>query len=262
MKKLYTKRQITEAISYWEKQLKAGNYKMLNESDGDLCRSMWLVFQDLIAAHQVKAFAGGACEGSVYLAYHSREEALQNAAEDIKTFRARLEELGYDVVSEDIAVKAAESSLDDLSRHYPNKDQNVAINLKLADLIENPYGEDKYFNAPDGFKDEYGDFDLIKYLDHSHKIKLFKLPKEIKDAIAFIRNGGSAAYQYGFSYKGARAKSMSAQQAIKELQTVITGGAYPCCKWSFNGRFYRLSYEKINGKKTLLFNELGENDMF
>ena len=259
-KKQYTKRQITEAISYWEKQLKIGNYKMLNESDGDLCISMRFVFQDLIAAHQVKAFDGGACEGSVYLGYHSREEALQNAVEDIKTFRDHLEELGYDVVSEETAVKAVESSFDGLSKYYPDKDQAVTINL--SNLIEDPYGEDKYFTAPDGFKDEYGDYDLLKYINHSHKIKLFKLPKEIKDAIAFIRNGGVAAYQYGFSYRGARAKPVSAQWAIKELQTVITGGAYPCCKWSFNGRFNGLRYEKINGKKTLLFNELGENDMF
>ena len=55
---------------------------------------------------------------------------------------------------------------------------------------------------------------------------------------------------------------MSSQQAIKELQTVITGGANPYCKWGFNYRFNGLSYERINGKKTLLFTELGENDMF
>ena len=32
MKKTYTKKQITEAIAYWKKQLRAGNYKKLNES--------------------------------------------------------------------------------------------------------------------------------------------------------------------------------------------------------------------------------------
>ena len=32
MKKKYTKKQITEAIAYWEKQLKNGNYKKLLES--------------------------------------------------------------------------------------------------------------------------------------------------------------------------------------------------------------------------------------
>ena len=31
MKKTYTKKQITEAIAYWKKQLKAGNYKKLDE---------------------------------------------------------------------------------------------------------------------------------------------------------------------------------------------------------------------------------------
>ena len=33
MKKKYTKRQIAEAIAYWKKQLKLGNYKKLNESE-------------------------------------------------------------------------------------------------------------------------------------------------------------------------------------------------------------------------------------
>ena len=32
MKKKYTKKQITEAIAYWKKQLKAGNYKKIDES--------------------------------------------------------------------------------------------------------------------------------------------------------------------------------------------------------------------------------------
>lgn len=32
MKKTYTKKQITEAIAYWEKQINAGNYKKVNES--------------------------------------------------------------------------------------------------------------------------------------------------------------------------------------------------------------------------------------
>lgn len=35
MKKKYTKKQIQEAINYWQKQLKAGNYKKVNESVND-----------------------------------------------------------------------------------------------------------------------------------------------------------------------------------------------------------------------------------
>jgi hypothetical protein len=34
MKKTYTKKQITEAITYWEKQLRAGNYRKLDEGWG------------------------------------------------------------------------------------------------------------------------------------------------------------------------------------------------------------------------------------
>lgn len=35
MKKQYTRKQIFEAIAYWKKQLRAGNYKKLNESEED-----------------------------------------------------------------------------------------------------------------------------------------------------------------------------------------------------------------------------------
>lgn len=36
MKKKYTKKQIQEAIAYWQRQIKRGNYKKLNESVEDL----------------------------------------------------------------------------------------------------------------------------------------------------------------------------------------------------------------------------------
>jgi hypothetical protein len=35
MKKQYTRKQITEALAYWEKQLRIGNYRKLNESKED-----------------------------------------------------------------------------------------------------------------------------------------------------------------------------------------------------------------------------------
>ena len=35
MKKTYTKKQIQEAINYWEKQLRIGNYERVNESAND-----------------------------------------------------------------------------------------------------------------------------------------------------------------------------------------------------------------------------------
>ena len=38
MKKQYTRKQITEAIAYWEKQLKAGNYKRADESVESMAR--------------------------------------------------------------------------------------------------------------------------------------------------------------------------------------------------------------------------------
>ena len=36
MKKTYTKKQITEAIAYWKKQLAKGNYRKINESEAEL----------------------------------------------------------------------------------------------------------------------------------------------------------------------------------------------------------------------------------
>lgn len=35
MKKRYTKKQIQEAIAYWERQLKSGNYRKVNESEDE-----------------------------------------------------------------------------------------------------------------------------------------------------------------------------------------------------------------------------------
>ena len=36
MKKPYTKKQIREAIAYWESQLKAGNYRKVNEAEDEV----------------------------------------------------------------------------------------------------------------------------------------------------------------------------------------------------------------------------------
>ena len=46
MKKTYTKRQIQEAISYWQKQLKLGNYKKVNESRYDIGMAAETYVQD------------------------------------------------------------------------------------------------------------------------------------------------------------------------------------------------------------------------
>lgn len=41
MNKRYTKKQILESIKYWEKQLRDGNYKKLDESAGPLKKYSW-----------------------------------------------------------------------------------------------------------------------------------------------------------------------------------------------------------------------------
>ena len=40
MKKKYTRKQITEAIAYWKKQLNEGNFKRLNESYDELIQKI------------------------------------------------------------------------------------------------------------------------------------------------------------------------------------------------------------------------------
>ena len=47
MNKQYTKKQITEAIAYWEKQLKLENYKKVNESN-DSTIDAWLKISEYI----------------------------------------------------------------------------------------------------------------------------------------------------------------------------------------------------------------------
>ena len=50
MKKTYTKKQITEAIAYWEKQLKAGNYKRVDESVESMARLKMQQVKEKLAA--------------------------------------------------------------------------------------------------------------------------------------------------------------------------------------------------------------------
>ena len=52
MKKRYTKKQIQEAINYWEKQLKLGNYKKVNESryDTDMAAEIYAQDEEEISA--------------------------------------------------------------------------------------------------------------------------------------------------------------------------------------------------------------------
>ena len=52
MKKRYTKKQIQEAINYWEKQLRTGNYKKVNESryDTDMAAETYAQDEEEISA--------------------------------------------------------------------------------------------------------------------------------------------------------------------------------------------------------------------
>ena len=101
MKKKYTKKQITEAIAYWKKQLSTGNYLKINESTSDIND----LLQDLVNSERIQASYAEWCDSpsGVCLGYGDLEEgdALAAAAS-----------LAFLLSSASLARRAASSSLD------------------------------------------------------------------------------------------------------------------------------------------------------
>lgn len=99
---------------------------------------------------------------------------------------------------------------------------------------------------------------MLRWYDISgykiEKIKIQVIMKETKEeALKFIENGGKAVYRYGFAFKGARARTISKEDALEKLSKR---------GWSFGKGFYNLNWLTIDGETCLEFNELGENDMW
>ena len=90
MKKKYTKKQITEAIAYWKKQLSTGNYLKINESTSDIND----LLQDLVNSERIQASYAEWCDSpsGVCLGYGDLEEgdALAAAASDGATIEVVL----------------------------------------------------------------------------------------------------------------------------------------------------------------------------
>lgn len=71
------------------------------------------------------------------------------------------------------------------------------------------------------------------------------------EADRWIEAGGKCVYRHGWEYRGARARSITKEEA-KKLRP----------KYSFGMGFYELSWTNICGERVLEFNELSENDMW
>jgi len=67
----------------------------------------------------------------------------------------------------------------------------------------------------------------------------------------WIESGKPCMYRYGWSWKGAGARTISKEEALELLP-----------KYDFGKGFYELSFITLNGIEVLEFNERGENDMW
>ena len=67
----------------------------------------------------------------------------------------------------------------------------------------------------------------------------------------WVEEGKPCIYRHGWGWKGAGARTISKEEALKLLP-----------KYKFGMGFYELDFIKIDGVDTLEFNELSENDMW
>ena len=88
MKKKYTKKQITEAISYWQKQLRAGNYKKVNESRYDTDMAAEIYAQD---EAEISAIAAQLMQ----LPKNDMQEAAYNKIGDLALANAKYSNSSY-----------------------------------------------------------------------------------------------------------------------------------------------------------------------
>lgn len=74
-----------------------------------------------------------------------------------------------------------------------------------------------------------------------------------EEARKWVDGGGLCIYRYGFAFSGARARKMTKEEALKEINKD---------RWDFRMGFYELVWTRFNGEECLEFNELGENDLY
>lgn len=78
-------------------------------------------------------------------------------------------------------------------------------------------------------------------------------PKTKEAARAWVDAGKPCTYQYGFSYRGARQRPITNEEAKERI-------AKKC--WSFGMGFYVLDWRNYEGQDVLCFNEYSENDLY
>lgn len=79
--------------------------------------------------------------------------------------------------------------------------------------------------------------------------------KETKEeAIKFVENGGKCLKQFGFSFKGARGREITTEEAKQKLATERG--------WEFGKGFYELEWVTRDGETYLKFTEYSESDMW
>lgn len=67
----------------------------------------------------------------------------------------------------------------------------------------------------------------------------------------WIEDGKPCCFRYGWGWKGAGARPLTKEQALKRLPD-----------FDFGKGFYMLGFITIDGVETLEFNEVSENDMW
>ena len=80
--------------------------------------------------------------------------------------------------------------------------------------------------------------------------KKINRPETQEAARAWVEAGNPCTFRYGWSYRGARSRRITQDEAREKLK-----------KHSFGMGFYTMWWEEEDGETVLNFNELSENDM-
>lgn len=80
------------------------------------------------------------------------------------------------------------------------------------------------------------------------------MEKTKESALQWVKDGKPCIYRRGLAWKGAKARVITNDEAMKLLQTERG--------WNLGVGFYELSWTTHNGEQCLEFNELSENDLY
>ena len=158
MKKTYTKKQITEAIAYWEKQLKAGNYKRVDESVESMARlKMQQVKEKLAASDGQTPPKSALTRGDFCFLKIEKAERHGSPCLAIQTQTSRWINDGWRKIDPVGSVKRMEfREEDDWSNRYPEMVYLFSAEASVDDvkqLMQKSY-RTKSVEADDGYLEE------------------------------------------------------------------------------------------------------------